>query len=81
MVLFKGDVRLFGEAIGIGLQGMQKTLDFSADLLVPGQAPVCGSNLSYLSCWRLHLHNTPPCVSAHPLASRLVAAGDWRGSS
>ena len=77
MVLFKSDVRLFGETVGIGLQGMQKTLDFSADLLVPRNSPVCRSYGSYS---RLHLHNTPPCMSANPRVLLPVVTGDRRRS-
>lgn len=58
---------------------MQETLDFSADLLISRNSLVCRSYVSYLSCSRLHLHNTPPCVSAYPDAFQFVAPGDRRG--
>lgn len=34
MVLFESDARILGETLGIGMKGLQKTFNLSADLRV-----------------------------------------------
>lgn len=56
MMHFESDAGILGEAIGIGTKGKQETLNFSADLLVPGQAAVRHGSLASLI---LHCQRTP----------------------
>ncbi len=78
MVLSERDAGILGETVRIRTQGLQKTLNLSADLRVLGPPPVSPANLTSLG---LHFHKTPPgnTPPASPETPRHVIAGDNRG--
>jgi len=79
VVLFERDPRILRETIWIGMEGLQKTFNFSADLRVLGPPPVSRTNITAMG---LYFHNTPPCKfpPASPETPHYLAAGDNRGS-
>jgi hypothetical protein len=78
MVLFESDSWILRETVRIGMEGLQKTFNLSADLSVLGPSPVSRTNLTALG---LYFHNTPPCIfpPASAETSWRLAAGDNRG--
>lgn len=78
MVLFESNAGILSETLRIGMEGLQKTFNLSADLRVIGPPAVSRTNITALG---LNFHNTSPCKlpPATPKTPRRLPAGDNRG--